>query len=311
MESHKATSLHVAERDIRHTCRIKTYPDGSVEVMAASRPIFSAAGWEHSGREADMRRMRTDEASVRAQASAEPSDVARARRRAAARVRDIALCNEFTHFVTLTLDAAKVDRYNMSAVLKKMRIWLDNRVRRRGLRYILVPELHKDGAIHFHGFFNGGVVYEDSGTVRVAGCKHPKRPRSDAQRAAWLAAGGQVVYNISDFDLGFTTAIELYGAYEAAVAYVCKYISKGLGGGDGSADYVPLSGKIGGRWYYSGGDLRGPEVSYCDIACEELAAAGGRLVSLTDAHLMLCILRGRYDDFGEVGGRVRRDSGRP
>lgn len=87
--------------------------------MVASRPIFGVGGWEHSGREADMYRTRTDVASVRAQASAEPSDVARARRRAAARVRDIALCNEFTHFVTLTLDAAKVDRYDMSAVLKK------------------------------------------------------------------------------------------------------------------------------------------------------------------------------------------------
>lgn len=311
MGSRKKTFLHVAERDMRHTCRIKTYPDGSVEVMAASRPIFAEAGWEDSGREANTNRICTDKASVRAQAAAQTSDVARARRRAAARVRDIALCNEFTHFVTLTLNAAKVDRYDMSAVLKKMRIWLDNRVRRRGLRYILVPELHKDGAIHFHGFFGGGVVYEDSGTVRVPGCKKPKRPRSDAQRAAWLAAGGQAVYNISDFDLGFTTAIELYGTYEAAVAYVCKYISKGLGGGDGSADYVPLSGKIGGRWYYSGGDLRGPEVAYCDIACEELAAAGGHLVPLADAHLMLCIMRSRLDGIGELGGRVRRDSGRP
>ena len=311
MESHKETSLHVAERDIRHTCRIKSYPDGSVEVMAASRPIFAEPGWEQSGREADMHRICTGEASVRAQTSAEPSDVARARRRAAARVRDIALCNQFSHFVTLTLDAAKVDRFDMSAVLHKLRIWLDNRVRRRGLKYVLVPELHKDGAIHFHGFFNGGVAYEDSGTVRVPGSKKPKRPRSEAQRAAWLAAGGQTVLNIADFDLGFTTAVELYGAYEAAVAYVCKYISKGLGGGGGSAEYVPLSGKIGGRWYYSGGDLQGPEVAYCDIACEELAAAGGRLVPLDDAHLTLCIIRSHYDETGDFGGRIRRDSGMP
>ena len=122
------------------------------------------------------------------------------------------------------------------------------------------------------------------------------RDLARSARLGWRP-GGRWCTIYRDFDLGFTTAIELYGAYEAAVAYVCKYISKGLGGGDGSVDYVPLSGKIGGRWYYSGGDLRGPEVSYCDVACEELAAAGGRLVSLTDAHLMLCILRGRYDDF--------------
>lgn len=304
MESHKASTLHVAERDMRHTCRIKSYPDGSVEVMAASRPIFAGAGWEHSGREADMRRIRADEASVRAQASAEPSDVARARRRAAARVRDIALCNQFTHFVTLTFDSAKIDRYDIRPILRKMRVWLDNRVRRRGLRYILVPELHKDGAIHFHGFFNAAVDYVDSGTVRLPGCKQPRRPRSAKQRAEWLAAGGQPVYNIADWALGFSTAIPLYGDYDAAVAYVCKYVTKGAENGGNGGENVELSAKIGGRWYYSGGDLQTPQVEYCDIACEELAAAGGYVVSLADAYLTLCIYRGMYDDFERDRGRV-------
>ena len=74
-------------------------------------------------------------------------------RRAASKLRDIALCNDFRYFVTLTLDPAKIDRHDMDALVRVLNRWADNRVRRHGLRYVLVPERHKDGAIHLHGFF--------------------------------------------------------------------------------------------------------------------------------------------------------------
>lgn len=308
MMSYKTESINVAERDIRHTCRIKEYPGGRVEVMAASRPIFAAGGWEKSGWYAAPARVEDSAATVRA-AAAQPADLARARRRAAARVRDLALCNQFTYFVTLTFDAAKIDRYDIRAILHKMRVWLDNRVRRRGLRYILVPELHKDGAIHFHGFFNAGAEYVDSGTVRRPGSKQPRRPRSAQQRAEWLAAGGLPVYNVADWAFGFSTAIPLYGDYDAAVSYVCKYVTKGGQTAPNGGDNVDLSAKIGGRWYYSGGDLQEPRVAYCDIACEELAAAGGRVVPLADAYLTLCIYRGTYEEYERDCGRLRGGSG--
>ena len=51
--------------------------------------------------------------------------------------------------------------------------------------------------------------------------------------------------------------MELYGEYPAAVAYVCKYIGK-----EGE--------KPAGRWYYSGGELREPEVTFAEISPEEL-----------------------------------------
>ena len=80
----------------------------------------------------------------------------RAARRARAALRDLALCNDFDCFVTLTLDGAQVNRYDPKQVIQKLNRWADNKVRRDGLRYVLVPELHKDGAIHFHGFFRLG-----------------------------------------------------------------------------------------------------------------------------------------------------------
>lgn len=159
----------------------------------------------------------------------------------------------------MTLDGARVDRYDPAAVTRALNVWCDNQVRRKGLAYVLVAELHKDGAIHFHGFFNDALPVVDSGTMVPPGGGKPKRPRSAAQRAAWAAQGGRTVYNLPSWSLGFTTALELYGDRHAAVGYVCKYITK-------------AQAKVGGRWYYSGGALGRPEVQTLDLNVEDLAA---------------------------------------
>lgn len=169
-------------------------------------------------------------------------------------IREYALANDdLTHFVTLTLDARQVERYDPAAVIKKMRTLLDNRVRRRGWKYILVPELHKDGAIHFHGFVGGGVELVDSGTLTggPAG-KRPRRPRSAAERSRWLTGGARMVYNIPGWTLGFSSAIALDDNRSAAIAYVGKYVTKSLD-------------KIGGRWYYHSGNLLRAPVLYADL----------------------------------------------
>ena len=49
------------------------------------------------------------------------------------------------------------------------------------------------------------------------------------------------------------------------MGYVCKYITK-------------AQEKIGGRWYYSGGELNRPRVEFLDLPFDDYAA-------LTDAHV--------------------------
>lgn len=228
-----------AEIDIKCHAIMKVYPNGRRKIIAASKPIFGGKGWELSDKwDSSPRKQRKEQSSA--------TDILRSKRRAAAKLRDYALCNDFRYFVTLTLDAAKIDRYDLAGVVRKLRTWLDNRVRRCGLKYVLVPEEHKDGAFHFHGFFNDAVEVADSGTM-IVGAGKPKRPRSKKEREEWLADCAKVVYNLPDWALGFSTAIELYGDYDAAIGYVSKYITK-------------QGEKLGGRWYFSGGDLKTPEV---------------------------------------------------
>ena len=210
----------------------KTYPDGSVTLLVASQLIFREPGWEEDKRRPPSPR-----------GEGGPESGARSMRRARAALRDICRATPFSWFVTFTLNRECIDRYDMAAITRKLNAWLDNRVRRRGLCYVLVPERHKDGAVHFHGLINGAL----DGEMRPSGHKD---------------AGGHDIYNLAAWGYGFSTAIRLYGDYRRAVGYVCKYIGK-------------QTEKIGGRWYYSGGEIQRPAVERLMASYEDAEAVEG------------------------------------
>lgn len=252
--------------------------------MAASRAIFSESGWEKSGYESQSGPRRAKRAEG---VEVDPANVDRAIRRARGRVRDIALANHLEYFVTLTLSPEEVDRYDMAAILKRMRTILDNQVRRHSLRYVLVAEHHKDGAVHFHGFMGWGTEPPqtvESGTMRPPKGGKPQR----VPKSLWLKrsmAGWQMVHNLPWWNLGFSTALRIRGSYDATVSYVLKYISKESLGVDGR--------KLGGRWYYSGGQLRAPEVERLDIDPTDLARLpDAYCCEIREAGLSLVIWRG-------------------
>ena len=90
-------------------------------------------------------------------------------------------------------------------------------------------------------------------------CKGRKKPIkvATADRYGIPVEERQTVYNISDWSLGFTTAIKTYGDVGAVANYVGKYITK-------NAD------KIGGRWYYSGGKLNKPFYKYSVVSFDDV-----------------------------------------
>ena len=276
--------------DIRHFSKIYKYPCGVYDIIASTSPVFREKGWEAS--EDYARPQRASAGEVKPNGAKKPrekpqalsEDLERSMRRARAKVRRLALANDFRWFVTLTLDEMKIDRYDPAVVVRKLQQWCSNQVKRKGLRYILVPELHKDGALHFHGFFSDSLEAVDSGTIKRPGMKKPRRPRSEAERQRWLSEGGQAVYNLPGWTLGFTTAMEVYGEYPAAVAYVCKYIGK-----EGC--------KPAGRWYYSGGDLDEPETIYADIGVDDLIEEyGARAWSTYVPGMTIAVVNGIKED---------------
>ena len=77
--------------------------------------------------------------------------------RAKARVLELALCNPWQYFCTLTINGDKQDRYSLSSYIKDLGNWIGNYNRKfdTKLKYLLVPEQHKDGAYHAHALLCG------------------------------------------------------------------------------------------------------------------------------------------------------------
>lgn len=222
---------------VKYYAKLIRYPTGEVDIIASSEPIFGSSGWESAEDYSREKKYIRSENEHRKEESKQ-EDISRSMRRARSKLRRLALSNDFRWFVTLTLDPSKVDSHSGVDVVKKLNAWCSNMVQRKGLKYILVPERHKKGGIHFHGFFNDCLEVVDSG-------------HTDKQ--------GHKIFNLPQWSLGFTTAIELYDNYSKAVGYVCKYVGK-------------QGEKPAGRWYYSGGELVEPKEEYFDISPAELAA---------------------------------------
>lgn len=66
------------------------------------------------------------------------------------------MCNEWQYFCTLTIDEKKQDRFDLQEFKKDFGYWVGNYNKKfdTKLKYLLIPEYHKDGAIHLHGLLN-------------------------------------------------------------------------------------------------------------------------------------------------------------
>lgn len=217
--------------EVMHNGRVILTPSGEVlEVCTASRPIFRDPGFDPLPTQKSPASTQKSPGSTQKS----PDYAQKGARRARKELFLCAACNpDLDTFVTFTQAPDKVqDRYDYKEAVRRLGRWLDNRVRRRGLKYIFVPELHQDGAVHWHGLCNAPALsLVDSG-------HKDKR--------------GRVVFNVKDWTFGFTTAT-MVGEHIAACRYVTKYIGKGMTGGT-----------IGGRYWLHGGKLARPIVHLFD-----------------------------------------------
>lgn len=135
--------------------------------------------------------------------------------RAKSRIYEIAMCNEWSHFMTGTLDASKYNRYNLPAFRKDLSKFINNQRRDAkapNLKYLIIPEQHKDGAWHFHGLLNG----LNPKMLSEFGPDVPKKIRSQYRN-----------YCAYSKKFGFCSVGEIKNQ-EAVAAYITKYISKDM-----------------------------------------------------------------------------------
>ena len=220
-----------------YNVKTKIYPDGSTNTTYCSYPKFKdpeimamykeiqklADDKETEDKETETPKKKQDRKIITCGIGDNSTDVREDNiKRAKDKIQDIALCNEFQYFATMTFDPKKVDSYNVDAVIKAIKHWFNDGVKRRNYKYIAIPEYHKSGRIHIHALISGDLKLKDSGHVR----------------------SGKKVYDITDWvkRFGWADVVEIDGNYTRLTYYITKYITKG-------------NDKIFGRFYWSSKNL--------------------------------------------------------
>ena len=77
--------------------------------------------------------------------------------RARSKIFELAYCNHWEYFVTLTINPDKYDRKNLNKYHKDLTQFFRDYKKKYDSKidFILVPELHKDGSWHMHGLIKG------------------------------------------------------------------------------------------------------------------------------------------------------------
>lgn len=150
-------------------------------------------------------------------------------------VRELAACNPWKFFVTITLAPSNwKNRYTpdgLQDVIKSMvRRW--RRKRKNGsaycpdFKYLLIPEMHKDGAIHMHGFVSSMPPAECIPYTMADVNSSKNLPKKICDK---VRAGEQIFHSPTWEKLfGFNT-FEPISDLDKASSYVVKYVSKEIG----------------------------------------------------------------------------------
>lgn len=254
-------TLGFTEEYCKFNSRLKLYRNACgdyepAELLVCTRNIFNPDGVELTARVPKEFKLVLPEPPDRA------ANEARAVRRAKTALFDYIRCNpDLCWFVTLTFDGQLVDRTDYAQIVKLFNTWADNRVRRKGLKYIGVIERHKQSnGLHFHFIMNDVLAKVDSGTVSCKGRKRPIR-RETADRYKIPHDDRKIVYNLPEWKYGFSTMIRITdddGLVKTA-SYLSKYLTK---------DFE----KIGGRYYYHSNNLYVPKYEYFNSSYKDVEA---------------------------------------
>lgn len=156
--------------------------------------------------------------------------------RARTTIYELALCNDWEWFITITLNPEKYDRCDLPKFRKDFSRFIRTYGKKNGLtvKYLVIPEQHAKGGWHMHGFLKG--IPPDNLRHFTLYEKLPVYLRKKLEQ-------GFAIYDWIEYRerFGFCD-IEPVRNLQAASAYVTKYITKSL---DSSVK------ELGGHLYYA------------------------------------------------------------
>ena len=175
--------------------------------------------------------------------------------RAKAKIFELAACNPWTWFATFTLDPAKYDRGNLRKYSKDLGQFLRDYRKRTGrdVKYLLVPEQHKDGAWHMHGFLEG---------IPETDLHRFTETEPLPLRLLSRVRAGKKVYTWKPYAARFGySSLERIENPEASSRYITKYATK-----DALRSVKQLNAHI----YYASQKLATAQLVACDTMCRPM-----------------------------------------
>ena len=166
--------------------------------------------------------------------------------RTRARIFELAACNEFTHFCTFTQDEKKRDRFNLAEFREDFAQLVRNLNRSRAagdkIKYLLIPEKHKKGGWHMHGFLKG--LTPNDLRLFTLDEKLPQRLRKQLEE-------GVKIYDWTRYrrSFGYFTCTEIENG-TAAAKYITKYVTK---------DVAETARESGAHLFFASQGLKGRE----------------------------------------------------
>ena len=134
---------------------------------------------------------------------------------------ELAICNPWRLFGTFTIDADLHPRDDLKGYYKKFSQWIRNYNKKYNIniKYLFVPERHKDGSWHMHGFIYGLPESHLVPFKKGDKSKNGKPIKSDLWRNGyynWSAYAKKFGFNSFDFIKN----------HEAVSKYATKYLTK-------------------------------------------------------------------------------------
>lgn len=144
--------------------------------------------------------------------------------------------SKWEYFITLTFDFRNRGEYSHEKAIELLSKWINNQKHQnRQMIYLLVPEFHKSGRLHFHGL--------------IANVPKWKLEEARTREGRLIKKSGLQIYNLVNYKLGFTTISKIQDQ-EKVSNYISKYATKEL---------ITLKHKK--RYWYSR-NLEKPRIEY-------------------------------------------------
>lgn len=242
--------LHISGNEVyqRDIATLKKYREGYYKITLHKQ--LRRAGYEAIEGDSDGKRKAGKKGTAE---NEEKLSASLSRTRAA--IFELALCNDWEWFVTLTLNPEYHDRKDLKSYKKKLSTWIKNynRTHKTNIQYLLIPENHQDGSWHIHGLMMGLPL----GHLQ----KFTEQEKLPIKILLELKKGHKIyTWGAYEKAFGYITISEIRHI-ESVSKYITKYITKDL-----AKTRIGLNDHL----YYCSQGLKRAELIYAGQLTKEL-----------------------------------------